>query len=161
MYFLYTSEFQHKYISLHKVYFKYTRFWKQIHLFRKSNRGIYTSEFEYEYIHKFRKSILIILLSLKKCINSKSIHQVYIDGLKKKYLKPTWKILEKYSKKYFFSVTNFGNQNISKSTLEEYFIFRIYTEVYLKYSYISAGQNTNKSLHNLWNNGLVVRVQLY
>ena len=80
---------------------------------------------------------------------------------KKKYLKPTWKILEKYSKKYFFSVTNFGNQNISKSTLEVYFIFRIYTEVYLKYSYISAGQNTNKSLHNLWNNGLVVRVQIY
>ena len=35
------------------------------------------------------------------------------------------------------------------------------TEVYLKYSSTSAGQNTNKSLHNLWSNGLVVKVQVY
>ena len=29
------------------------------------------------------------------------------------------------------------------------------------YSSISAGQNTNISLHNLWSNGLVVKVQVY
>ena len=34
-------------------------------------------------------------------------------------------ILEIYKFKLFFSVTNFGNQNISKSILEVYFIFRV------------------------------------
>ena len=38
----------------------------------------------------------------------------------------------------------------------EYFIL-----LYLEYSSISAGQNTNKSLHNLWSNGLAVRVLVY
>ena len=73
----------------------------------------------------------------------------------------TQSILETCKFKLFFCVTNFGNKNISKSILEVYFIFRVYTEVYLKYSSISAGQNTNKSLHNLRSNGLVVRVQVY
>ena len=35
------------------------------------------------------------------------------------------------------------------------------TEVHFKYSSISGGQNTNRSLHNLWNSCLVVRVQVY
>ena len=30
-----------------------------------------------------------------------------------------------------------------------------------KYSSISAGENTNRSLYNLWGNGLVVRAQVY
>ena len=67
--------------------------------------------------------------------------------------------LETYNFKLFFNVKNFGNQSISKSILEVYFIYS--TEVYLKYSSISAGQNTNKSLHNLWSNSLVVRLQVY
>ena len=70
----------------------------------------------------------------------------------------TQSILETYKLKLFFSAKNFGNQNISKIMLEVYFIFRVYTEVYLKYSSISARQNANKSLHNLWSSGLVVRV---
>ena len=32
---------------------------------------------------------------------------------------------------------------------------------YLEYGSIFAGQNTNKRLHSLWSNGLVVRVQVY
>ena len=45
---------------------------------------------------------------------------------------------------YLHKVTKFGSQNISKSTLEVYFLFRVQ-----KYSSVSAGQNTNRSLHNL------------
>ena len=36
-----------------------------------------------------------------------------------------------------------------------YVIFRV------QYSSISAGENTNRTLHNLWRNGLVVRIQVY
>ena len=35
------------------------------------------------------------------------------------------------------------------------------TEVYLKYSSILTGQNTNGSLHSLWSNGLIYRAQVY
>ena len=47
-----------------------------------------------------------------------------------------------------------------KSILAVYFILRVYTGVYLKYGSISGGQNTSRSSHNLWSNGLVVRVQV-
>ena len=69
-------------------------------------------------------------------------------------------ILETYKFKLFFSITNFGNQNISKSILEVYFIFRVQKYIW-SIAQILAEQNTNKSLHNLWSNGLVVRVQVY
>ena len=36
----------------------------------------------------------------------------------------TQSIIETYKFQLFFSVTNFGNQNFSKSILEVYFIFR-------------------------------------
>ena len=44
---------------------------------------------------------------------------------------------------------------MSKSILE------VSTEVYLKYSSISARQNTSRGIYNLWSNDLVVRVQVY
>ena len=82
-------------------------------------------------------------------------------------LNSSWnqRILETYKSKlffnYFLKFTNFGSQYVSKSILEVSFIFRVYTEVYLNYSSILAGLNTNRSLHNLWSNGLVVRAQVY
>ena len=46
-------------------------------------------------------------------------------------------------------------------------VYLKYTSSYLEYrsifeySSISAGENTNRSLHDLWSNGLVVRAQVY
>ena len=62
--------------------------------------------------------------------------------------------------KHYFSLPQTWEIKIS---LKVYLsIFHIQSaEVCLKYSSISAGQNTNKSLHNLWSNGLVFRVQVY
>ena len=58
--------------------------------------------------------------------------QMHFKSRFKVYLKYTsllnsWtqSILETYKFKLFFSVTNFGNQNFSKSILEVYFIFRV------------------------------------
>ena len=68
-------------------------------------------------------------------------------------------ILETYKLKLFFTVTNFGNQNISKSIFEVYFIFRV--QMYIWSIAQFQQDKTNKSLHNLWSNGLVVRMQVY
>ena len=67
-------------------------------------------------------------------------------------------IFETYNLNYFsifHKVTNFGRQNISKSILEVYFIFRIWN-----IAQSQQGKNTNKSLHNLWSSGLLVRMQV-
>ena len=58
----------------------------------------------------------------------------------------TQSILETYRFKLFFSVTNFGNQNISKSILEVYFIFRVQKHIWSIAQF--QHDKTNKSLHN-------------
>ena len=68
-------------------------------------------------------------------------------------------MLETYRFKLFFSVTKFRNQNISKSILEVYFTFTVQNYIWSIAQF--QQDKTNKSLHNLWSNGLVVRVQVY
>ena len=69
----------------------------------------------------------------------------------------TWKIQISF---FFFQYHKlWKSKYLQKYTCS---ILHIYsTEVYLKYSSISAGQDTNKRLHNLWSNGLVVSLQVY
>ena len=50
---------------------------------------------------------------------------------------------------------------LSKSKFCPKVYLKYTSEVYLKYSLNSAGENTSRGLHNLWGNGLVVRVQGY
>ena len=91
----------------------------------------------------------------------------YIWSMLQVYLKYTsllsswWteSILETNKFKLFFSVATFRNQNISKSILEVYFIFRVQKYIWSIAQF--QQDKTSKSLHNLWNNGLVVRVQVY
>ena len=71
----------------------------------------------------------------------------------------TQSMLETYRFKLFFSVTKFRNQNISKSILEVYFTFTVQNYIWSIAQF--QQDKTNKSLHNLWSNGLVVRVQVY
>ena len=70
----------------------------------------------------------------------------------------TWNVATNLN--YFFSVTNFGNQNISKSILEVYFIFRVQ-----KYIWSIAQFQQDKILIKVYiiygGNGLVVSVQVY
>ena len=71
----------------------------------------------------------------------------------------TQSMLETYRFKLFFSVTKFRNQNISKIILEVYFTFTVQNYIWSIAQF--QQDKTNKSLHNLWSNGLVVRVQVY
>ena len=129
--------------------------------FRKSTSK-YTSEFDHKYINF--ESLLQVYFWVRKEIQMhfKNRFKVY---LKYASLLNSWcteSILETCISKlffhYFHDVTNFGSQNISKSILEVYFIFRAQKYIWSRYSSISLGQNTNISLHNLWSNDLVVRV---
>ena len=132
-------------------------------------------------MHQFKKytSSIFLGLTIKKCESLLQVYfwvrkeiQIHFKNSFKIYLKYAsllnfwWTkcLLETYKSKLFFNYfhkfTNFGSQNISKSILEVYFIFRG-TEVYLKYSSISAGGNAIRSLHNLWSNGVVLKEQVY
>ena len=71
----------------------------------------------------------------------------------------TQSMLETYRFKLFFSVTKFRNQNISKSILEVYFTFTVQNYIWSIAQF--QQDKTNKSLHNLWSNGLLVRVEVY
>ena len=71
----------------------------------------------------------------------------------------TQSMLETYRFKLFFSVTKFRNQNISKSILEVYFTFAVQNYIWSIAQF--QQDKTNKSLHNLWSNGLLVRVEVY
>ena len=65
---------------------------------------------------------------------------------------------------HFFPIVFRKLQTLKSKHAQKYSwcIFHIHcTEVYLKHISNSAGQNTSTSLHNLWSNGLVVRVQVY
>ena len=79
----------------------------------------------------------------------------------------TQSIIERYksfSKLFsncFHTVVNFEKQNMSKSILEVYFIFRVQQYTFEVSSSNSTGQNNSRSLHNLWSNGLVVMVEVY
>ena len=73
----------------------------------------------------------------------------------------TQSILETYKFKLFFSYftkfTNFGNQNIFKIILKVYFIWVQYIWSIPQFKQKKV---TNKSLYNLWRNGLMDRVQV-
>ena len=71
----------------------------------------------------------------------------------------TQSMLETYRFKLFFSVTKFRNQNISKSILEVYFTFTVQNYIWSIAQF--QQDKTNKSLYNLWSNGLLVRVEVY
>ena len=109
-----------------------------INKFRKS---ISTSEFEknasiQNKYFKYSSNLECKFASLESLLHvhfwpRKEI-QMHLKSRFKVYLKYTsllnsWtqSILETYKFKLFFSVTNFGNQNFSKSILEVYFIFRV------------------------------------
>ena len=109
-----------------------------INKFRKS---ISTSEFEknasiQNKYFKYSSNLECKFASLESLLHvhfwpRKEI-QMHFKSRFKVYLKYTsllnsWtqSILETYKFKLFFSVTNFGNQNFSKSILEVYFIFRV------------------------------------
>ena len=109
-----------------------------INKFRKS---ISTSEFEknasiQNKYFKYSSNLQCKFASLESLLQvhfwpRKEI-QMHFKSRFKVYLKYTsllnsWtqSILETYKFKLFFSVTNFGNQNFSKSILEVYFIFRV------------------------------------
>ena len=102
------------------------------------------SKFDNKY--KFWKSLQVYFWLRKEI-------QMHFKNRFKAYLKcnsslNTWwmeSILETYKFKLFFSVTNFGSKNISKSICEVYFIFRVQKYIWNIYSFISAGENTNKS----------------
>ena len=109
-----------------------------INKFRKS---ISTSEFEknasiQNKYFKYSSNLECKFASLESLLHvhfwpRKEI-QMHFKSRFKVYLKYTsllnsWtqSIPETYKFKLFFSVTNFGNQNFSKSILEVYFIFRV------------------------------------
>ena len=102
------------------------------------------SKFDNKY--KFWKSLQVYFWLRKEIqMHFKNRFKVY---LKYTSLLNSWwtqSILETYKFKLFFSVTNFGNQNISKSICELYFKFRVQKYIWNIYSSISAGENTNKS----------------
>ena len=109
-----------------------------INKFRKS---ISTSEFEknasiQNKYFKYSSNLECKFASLESLLHvhfwPRNEIQMHFKSRFKVYLKYTsllnsWtqSILETYKFKLFFSVTNFGNQNFSKSILEVYFIFRV------------------------------------
>ena len=139
----YTSEFQ-KHASIQKLYFKYT------------------SNFEYKFVSL--ESLLQVYFWPRKKIQMpfKNTYKVYLKY--NSLLNSGWtqSILETYKFKLFFSVKNFGNQNISKGILEVYFIFRvqkyiwskaqfqqdkILIKVYIIYGAIYTSRTYTSSLH--------------
>ena len=133
----YTSEFE-KHASIQKVYFKYT------------------SNFEYKFVSL--ESLLQVHFWPRKEI------QMYFKNTSKVYLKHnsllnswwTQSILETNKFKLFFSVTAFGNQNISKNILEVYFIFRVQ-----KYTWSIAQFQQEKILIEVHIIYEAIRVQVY
>ena len=120
----------------------------------------YTFEFENEFINF--ESLLLVYFWPRKEIQRhfKSRFKVY---LKYTSLLNSWwtqSILETCKFKLLFSVTNFRNQNISKSILEVCFIFRVQ-----KYIWSIAQFQQDKILIKVYiiygGNGLVVSVQVY
>ena len=143
-----------------KVFFKYTSSFKCKFLSLEILLQVYP--WVWQWIHKFWKSASSILLTQKGNTNA---FQKQVQGILEvcfiaKFLMDSKYILETYKFKLFFSIINFGNQNISKSILAVYFIFRVQKYIW-SIAEILAEENTNKSLHNLWSSGLVVRVQVY
>ena len=103
-----------------------------------------------------------ILLSQKKILmHFKNRFKVY---LKYTSLLNSWWI-QSISEKYKAFSKLFSSCFQSYKLWKSQFCLKVYlkytSEVYLKYSVNSAGENTSRGLHNLWGNGLVVRVQGY
>ena len=104
MYFLYSSEFEHKYRSL-KVYFKYTSEFENRYIYLESLLEVYfwvgikirNLESPPQAYFKFRKSISSILLTQKRNRNAfqkqvQSILEVYFITKLMMDLKYTWHI---------------------------------------------------------------------
>ena len=124
----------------------------------------YTSESDNKYIN--RESLLQVFFWIRKCVAKISKSQVLSHGiLFYMHFKNRFKVYLKYTsllnfwwtqsilETYIFQIIFQCHKLWKSKYLQKYIwsILHIYsTEVYLKYSSISAGQNINKSLHNLW-----------
>ena len=114
-----------------------------IHKYRKyTSRILLSLKIDYleskylKYISGFEKNASIQKVYFKYTSDPETKYKCILKTLSKytwsiiitKFLMDSWyilDILETYRFKLFFSDTNFGNQNISKSVLEVYVIFRV------------------------------------
>ena len=108
--FKYTSEFE-KNASIQKVYFKYTSNFECRFVSLETLLQVYfwpRKEIQMHFKNRFK-----VYLKYTSLLNSWCTQSIL----------ETWNVATNLND--FFSVTNFGNQNISKSILEIYFIFRV------------------------------------
>ena len=126
VYLKYASEFEHKYRNLESL--------PQVYLSLKINASIQKVYFNYTFtisVCKFRKSTSSILLTQKKNAFQKQVQSILEVYFITKFLMNSK--LEVYLThtnlffffNYFYKVTNFGSQNISKSIPEVCFAFRV------------------------------------
>ena len=135
-----------KFVSSEKLLQIYLWVWQKIHKLKVYSK--YISESEKKYINQ--ESLLQVYFWIRKCMIKIVKSEVYAYG-------------------NFSTTLLYAFQKYVKSILEACFItkfitkftFRVYTDVYLEYSSISARQKTSKNMHNLWRNGLMVRMQIY